>query len=417
MLRGQVRFSVVSGVAMPIQVRCPSCETLLRVPDSVRSRLVRCPKCRNAVRVQATDAASAERITGQPPAARRRAESDDEAQPARRKPRREESEDEIVTEAIDDDEETDEPLPKPRRRKKKRKKKQAYLPSEEDGERETPDWVWWAFGGGGIAVTLLTLLLIVLLAEPASSLKFYAVYLLVMMPISTVIFFGAMILSNLIAEACDIGEIHIAIFKAFGLLLVVNIVSLVRFHAWSGMGGLGGIGGWITLPIWVIGVMVLFRLDFWEARILIVFNWLLNFLVRLLLFAVLSAWIMHGGGGGSGSGDIDRGPDETPKAVWDESDVQDHGGSVEYDPLSPNDAVVIGISFRNVLIGDAELAHMKDFPRLTRLDLSGTRVSDTGLKHLAWCKQLQNLVLTGTRVSDAGVQELRRNLPRLRVVR
>jgi predicted Zn finger-like uncharacterized protein len=427
------------GAAMQLEVRCPSCETLLRVPDSARGRLVRCPKCSDAVRVQAADAASAERITDRPAALpvarrrppveddsplerpRRRAQSDEEARPARRKPRREEPADEIVTEAIEDDEivteaideveEIDEPPPKPRRKKKKRKKKLAYLPPEEDGERETPDWVWWTFGGGGVALTLLTLLLLVLLAEPASSLKFYAAYLLVMMPISTVIFFGAMILSNLIAEAGDIGEIHVALFKAFGLLLVINILSLVRFQAWGGMGGVGSMGGWITLPVWVGGLMVLFHLDFWEARVLIFFNWLLNFLVRLLLFATLSAWIMHGGG----VGDRDRGSSGTPNAVWDGSDVEDHGGSVEYDPL--NDQVVVGISFRNLPIGDAELVHMKDFPRLTTLDLSGTRVSDAGLKHLAPCKHLRTLVLTGTRVTDAGVQELQRNLPLLRIVR
>jgi len=117
------------------------------------------------------------------------------------------------------------------------------------------------------------------LASPEGNLKFYAAILLVRLPISTVIFFVAMVLSNLIAEAVDIGEIHVAIIKAFGLLLVVNLVSLLPF------------GNWAALVVWLVGLMVVFRLDFWEARILIVFNWGLNFAVNLFLMAALAGWL------------------------------------------------------------------------------------------------------------------------------
>jgi len=59
---------------------------------------------------------------------------------------------------------------------------------------------------------------------------------------------------------------------------------------------------------------------------------------------------------------------------------------------------------------------MKDFPRLARLDLASTTITDVGLKHLAACKQLTLLNLTGTRVTAAGINELRKSLPRLRIV-
>lgn len=54
-------------------------------------------------------------------------------------------------------------------------------------------------------------------------------------------------------------------------------------------------GRWATLPVWLIGLMTLFRLDFWEVRILFLFNWGLNFLVRWFLFAAISAWVQSGG--------------------------------------------------------------------------------------------------------------------------
>ena len=45
---------------------------------------------------------------------------------------------------------------------------------------------------------------------------------------------------------------------------------------------------WLTLPVWWFGLMILFRIDFWEARTLVVINWVLNLLVRFLLIRTLA---------------------------------------------------------------------------------------------------------------------------------
>ena len=82
-----------------------------------------------------------------------------------------------------------------------------------------------------------------------------------------------------------------------------------------------------------------------------------------------------------------------------------------------DDSAVIGISFRDAHITDADLAHMKDFPRLTKLDLTNTSITDAGLRQLKPCKNLQVLILTRTKVSKEGVEELKQELPRLQVVR
>jgi len=412
---------------MSVVLSCPSCASVLRVPDLARGRLVRCPTCREAVRVKtAEDAVPAEeakqRFTERRPngVPRRPAASEDVDRPARRRPRAEPppEELEIVEEApqelevVEEVEAVDEPVVERPKKKKKRKKKRPRLPLPgEEEERETPAWIWWAAGCGGIGLTFLTLLVLLLVAKPGSDLQFYAISLLIKLPISTVIFFGAMILSNFIAEACDIGEIHIAIFKAFGLLLVVNIVSLLRNPS------LNSLGGWITFPIWLIGVMVLFRLDFWEARILILFNWGLNFLIGIFLMSAIADWNRRA----ADHIGLDAGPAssrEAPeKTGWDEHDIEDLGGKVELYPVSQDESVVIGISFRGAAITDADLAHLKDFSRLRKLDLTNTRITDAGLKHLADCKELRILIVTGTQVTDAGVEALRQALPRIQVTR
>jgi hypothetical protein len=302
--------------------------------------------------------------------------------------------------------EVEEPPPEPRKKKRRKKKRLAPLP-DSDEEREVPAWVWWTGGGSGIALTFLTLLILIVVTGPESKLKFYAAYLLVMLPVSTVIFFAAMILASVTLGAVEIGEILVAIVKSFGLLLIVNLVNLIPF-----------VGRYLTALVWIPGLMMLFRLDFWETCMVMLFNWVLNFLINLFLMAALASWIMHGGTGKNSSPDYS--PNKSNAAgqgdVWDEDNVFELGGTVAYDPTNRDEPVVVGISFRGLPITDSDLADMKDFPSLTRLDLASTRISDAGLRHLAACKSLQMCILTGTRVTPAGKEELQKALPRLQIV-
>lgn len=261
-------------MVMAIIIACPSCATKLKASGA--GGLVVCPKCRHTFRYRAADESRPEEID----------ERITERRPAEQRKRRERdpgSVEDEETQPRDDDRDHDEPPPERPKKKKKRKRKRLRSLPDEDAERETPAWIWWVFGGGGIVATLATLLFVALLANPEGDLKYYAVALLVTLPISTVIFFIAMVLSNAIAEAVDIGEIHVAIIKAFALLLVVNLVSLVPF------------GNWAALLVWIVGLVLVFHLDFWEARILIVFNWGLNYAVHWFLVAALAGWMKRGG--------------------------------------------------------------------------------------------------------------------------
>jgi hypothetical protein len=325
----------------------------------------------------------------------------------RRRPQRSSQENRAKKRAGGGDEgDSDDEPPRRRRRTKRRPVQRRSADDEGEGSSST---LWWVGGSGFVVLTLATLLGIAVFAPLDSLLKIGAIYLLVSLPIGTVVFFIAMFLSSVLLGALDIGELHVAAFKAYILVFLANLVSLVPILGWG-----------LPLLVWLIGSMTLFRLDFWEARMLIFINWLLNLGLRFLLFMAVMSWIMHGGAVVGGSEpDQPPGGDNVPQQhdTWDESDIQDREGTVEYDRTRRDAAVVIGISFRQTQIEDADLAHMKDFPQLRRLDLTGTHVTDQGLKHLHACPQLQRLVLTGTQVTDAGIADLQQALPRLQIER
>ena len=68
-------------------------------------------------------------------------------------------------------------------------------------------------------------------------------------------------------------------------------------------------------------------------------------------------------------------------------------------------------------VGNADLKALKDIKDLTKLDLTGNRVTDDGLKELTVHKKLAKLILSGTNVTDKGVADLKKVLPNVTVVR
>jgi serine/threonine protein kinase/Leucine-rich repeat (LRR) protein len=60
----------------------------------------------------------------------------------------------------------------------------------------------------------------------------------------------------------------------------------------------------------------------------------------------------------------------------------------------------------NKAVTDAGLAHLRDLPQLTVLNLQNTPITDAGLPHLAGCKKLTKLWLAETAVTGAGLAQL-----------
>jgi hypothetical protein len=94
---------------------------------------------------------------------------------------------------------------------------------------------------------------------------------LILFAISIAILVGSMALTSSAMGGIDFGQVHTVLLKGAGLLLVVNGLELLPY------------GIWLTLPVWWFGLMLLFGIDFWEARTLVVINWVLNLIAYFMI--------------------------------------------------------------------------------------------------------------------------------------
>jgi hypothetical protein len=170
-----------------------------------------------------------------------------------------------------------------RRRARPGKKKRKSIPQQREEDDRTERWVfaWSIYGGGCVFLAMCAFFGVAVFTE-SSTFKFYAIYLLISVPASTVLFFVAMYLSSIIFGAIEMGNLRVAVVKAFILLVFVNMASLVQ----------GQVGAFVTLPVWIIGLLGLFRLDLWEAGMLLFVNWVLNYGLRFLLMGIMLQGLM-----------------------------------------------------------------------------------------------------------------------------
>ena len=223
---------------MPIPVACRSCGSRLQAPGALAGWKIKCPKCGGRVSVPNAALTAATRLGPQPARGERVAKT---SRPERR----------------------------PRR--------QASV--------SVPAWAWWLGGVAGFFVLAGAGLLLGAVTGTSQQLLYAGLAFLVMLPISTGILVLSMVISSRVAGGIDFGEARVVIPKAFVLLVAVNLINLVP------------LGFVFALPGWLIGLMVLFRLDLREARTLSGVNWTLNTLVRLLLLAGILSALLHGGFG------------------------------------------------------------------------------------------------------------------------
>jgi hypothetical protein len=409
-------------------IACPSCKSKVKVPDDLAGRKAQCPRCRAIV---ARSTSVVPTVTAQP--------MPEKLPPAvLKKPRPmskpvspafeldvapaevDEPAEELVPAEVDIPEEEE---AAPARAKKKKKKKK---PLDKNGA--TPSWVWWA---GGLGVFFTLALVGVLMAARAGygeKLAFIGINLAIMVPISTVIMILSMVISSSIAGGIDFGEIHTAILKAMALLIAVNLVVLIP---------LAGI--FLTLPIWLFGLMYLYNLDFWECRFLLFINWAMNTIIKYLFMAALMSGF---GFPVAPAFQFEEPPPKEPDVEEVEASLETIkmlGGNVRFDVDHPG--FVIHIYFSGKPITDDDLDLLKNFPHLHRLELSKTQITDAGLDYvkrlsdltilnlsqteitdkglakLKGLRQLKHLFIADTKVTDAGVRDIKKALPDLTVVR
>ncbi len=416
---------------MPLIVTCPSCAKPLRLWEEGAGKRLRCPHCGSefgwasvapepappAEPVAARGAMTARRpaiangTAEEPPpvAARRRREPDDDAMPPRKRRsvdvQTAPDEEEPLELSVDTEEE------RPRRSRRRGKKKRPFeRPPDSGQDREAIIWPWWAFGGSAWLLAMSACLWIAVFADFDNPLKGWAAYMVVITPISAVIFFVAMVLSNVLLGGTEIGDLRVLPVKLAVLLFFVNLTSMIPY-----------IGYLFTLAVWLVGLMTLFHADIWEARMMIFFNWVLNYGVKFLLMGIILNWAMHQGGSDKllvpGAAPSKGGGVALRLRTWTERDVEARGGIVTYDPARPGEKVVIAILFRGRLVKDSDMAHMEDFPELRELDITDTGISDEGVVWLTSCRNLRKLIVSGTMVTAHGVEVLKRSTPELLVIK
>jgi hypothetical protein len=286
--------------------------------------------------------------------------------------------------------ETAAPAEEDRPRRKKKKKRRRHKEEESSG---VPGWVWPVASGSIIFLTIVLGIVVVgVVGAKQPLVLLFGIVFFVMMIISTVILVLSMFISSAIVGGMEFGEAQIVIPKAFALLCVVNLIGLMPCVGWI-----------IALPIWLIGCMLVFRLELWEARVLVAVNWILNALVKMFVFAVVVSALQHAGPGG---GDEDRPrPVLSGQQSKDAKAIEALGGECDTDEESGKDVGSVMLSGSKAT--DADLVHLKGFPKLHELDLSDTAITDAGLAHLEGLSELRSLNLAGTRVTDAGLAHLR----------
>jgi hypothetical protein len=403
---------------MPLHVTCEACGSRLKAPDEAAGRKVKCPKCGGSMLVPGSAVPPAPSPTRAP-----EREAVTERPTARKKSEAE------VPPPTEPDEHEDEEAPAGERRPRRKKKRRRH---KKRPEETSPAWVPWVTAGGIAFVILVAMGVISFVAWRQPLFVVYAVVFGVMLVVSTVILVISMFISSAIVGGMEFGEAHIVIPKAMGLLFVVNLIYLIPC-----------MGPFLALPVWLIGCMLVFRLELWEARVLVAVNWVLGWIATWAVVALVISAFSHAGAGvgpGPGAGGGAAVPVPRGQQGTDAKAIQSLGGTYEVDENSPGTPVVeVDLSGKKVT--DADLAHLKSFTKLESLDLSGTPitdaglanleglselkfvnlsgtgVSDAGLAHLKGLAKLEEVSVAKTKVTDAGVRELQKALPRARIVR
>jgi hypothetical protein len=256
----------------------------------------------------------------------------------------------------------------------------------------------------------------------------YVLAMVVLLPVSTAILILSMFISSAAGGGIDFGDARIVIPKAAALLFVINTINLSPC---------GPMGAALTFPIWLFGLMSLFKLDLWETRMLFLVNWILNFVARWviglmslfkldlwetrMLFLVnwilnfVARWVVIGIFI-SGAMQMSEEPEDVSPSDGG-AEIVALGGECVYGP-GPGRPVV-AIRLKGPQGTDETVAKVANshFPHLRSLDLSYSRVTDAGLEELADMDQLEELNLKFTRVTDVAVAKLQQALPGLKILR
>jgi hypothetical protein len=86
----------------------------------------------------------------------------------------------------------------------------------------------------------------------------------------------AMVITSKLGGGVEFGNVGMVVLKCLPVLAIAHALFMVPF------------GFVLAFGAMMVGFMIAFRLDIWEARMLVIVNWALNFGLRLALVAALA---------------------------------------------------------------------------------------------------------------------------------
>jgi hypothetical protein len=271
---------------LDVYVICPSCNAKLAVPtDKARPKGI-CPRCQTVLRVVLPASRDEETQLHVPkldeaPAKKQRfagsQKPDESPLPIAYDFDAVEADEEPEPELV---EPIEEPSPPPTKNKKKKKGKRS-------GAAPAPGnltWIWWAAGAGTLALVGLITAGILIATGHGDDVLFYVVSMIFLVPCSMIILVVSMLIASAIIGGIDFGPVLEAIPKGILLLVVINSISLIPH-----------VGMILAFPVWLIGLIVLFRLDFFEAGMLVFVNGSLNTIIKFFLLAMVLSMFMKPG--------------------------------------------------------------------------------------------------------------------------
>jgi hypothetical protein len=139
-------------------------------------------------------------------------------------------------------------------------------------------------GRGVYLVVACALIVFMITTGHVDDLILYGLGWAIMMPVSLVILIASMFIASAIAGGIDFGDARWAIPKGLFLLAPICLINVI--FSWR-------LGLLLSIPFWIGGLMLLFGLDVWEAKFMILINVALATVAKILIFLIVIA-MLHG---------------------------------------------------------------------------------------------------------------------------
>jgi len=248
---------------MWLRFRCTLCGGGIKIGEELAARQVRCPLCRGAVEAPAALAA-----VGVMPAS---AVSVTAPEPA--------TEPGVALLGSDSAVAT---VPEPKKRKKRKRSRRHEVGDEPE---KMAEWLQGLIILGVTVGVLLLAAVIGVMAGHGFDVFYYTILSIALLPPTLIGLTISMLAASMMLGGVNFGDLRAAIAKAIALCLVTNLIWLVPHF-----------GAFLAAPVWLVGLMALYRLDGFETCLIWVVNYGLGWVVQIAIMALVGSMLSGGGG-------------------------------------------------------------------------------------------------------------------------